>query len=167
MGILNHEFINETGSTCSYFGKQPGTWKFVNPNDKSYGFYVEYPGQTNQILRISFGCDEKVGGKIISFDNFTQDSTNVLLFQISTKHACQSNETNSKLSGGWIFIIIISCGSVLYCGIGIGYKGIFKKSKGVNIIPNLTFWKDFPSLIGDGFALTFTCKKRFQSYQEV
>jgi hypothetical protein len=36
-------------------------------------------------------------------------------------------------------------------------EGLVRGARGVEVIPNLSFWKDFPFLLKDGFLFTFTC----------
>ena len=50
------------------------------------------------------------------------------------------------------FILIFSLTMGLYCGLGMVYK--YKKLgvTGIETIPNIEFWRDYPGLIKDGMA---------------
>jgi len=43
---------------------------------------------------------------------------------------------------------------VLYLGIGCAYNFKAKGARGVEMIPNIDFWRGLPSLIGDGLRFT-------------
>jgi len=49
--------------------------------------------------------------------------------------------------GGWIFVIIYLVGFTLYFVIGIIYKSQRMGATGKEMIPNIDFWKDLPSLV--------------------
>jgi len=59
--------------------------------------------------------------------------------------------------GGTIFLIVLLVVVILYCAGGFAYN--FKKlgKKGLDAVPNIEFWKDFPSLVKEG--CTFTINK--------
>src|SRR4051794_30612584 len=61
----------------------------------------------------------------------------------------------SPLSGGWIFIIILSVVVPLYVVGGCVYKHQKLGATGMDKCPNVEFWRDLPSLVKDGFAFTY------------
>lgn len=64
----------------------------------------------------------------------------------------------SQLSIGTILIIVVFFGLLLpYCVFGVAYQKYRKGERGVDLIPNISFWAALPGLIGDGFK--FTCYK--------
>ena len=56
---------------------------------------------------------------------------------------------------GWIFIIMLSVLLVVYCGVGIFWKMKKLGVTGIEAVPNIEFWRDFPGLVSDGCAYTF------------
>jgi len=59
--------------------------------------------------------------------------------------------------GGTIFLIVLLVLVILYCALGFAYN--FKKlgKQGLDAVPNIEFWKEFPSYVKDG--CTFTMNK--------
>jgi len=51
---------------------------------------------------------------------------------------------------GWTFIICFAVLLVVYCGCGIFYKIKKLGVTGIEAIPNVEFWRDYPSLVKDG-----------------
>jgi len=51
---------------------------------------------------------------------------------------------------GWIIIIIVIVLFILYLVAGIIFMYWRKEARGIDVIPNLEFWKDLPFLIWDG-----------------
>jgi len=72
--------------------------------------------------------------------------------------------SSGSLSGGDVFLIIFFIGGFLYVAIGVAYNYKFKGQTGVEMIPNLQFWKALPGLIKDGF--TFTGQKFMGLFQK-
>lgn len=58
-----------------------------------------------------------------------------------------------KLSGGWVFIILVIVFSVLYCAVG-GFMNHRKGATGADLCPNRDFWAGLPGLVKDGFGFT-------------
>jgi hypothetical protein len=46
--------------------------------------------------------------------------------------------------------------AVSYLVVGIIIQAGVRGARGVEVIPNLSFWKDFPFLLKDGILFTFT-----------
>jgi len=75
-----------------------------------------------------------------------------------SKEVCNINLTGpSKLSGGWILIIVVLCVLVAYLVIGVIVNKFVRKKEGPEMIPNHEFWSSLPGLIKDGF--TFVINK--------
>eukprot|EP01080_Neovahlkampfia_damariscottae_P001444 gene1444-12063_t len=74
----------------------------------------------------------------------------------------------SFISVGSILILLVIIGIILYLIIGVIFKKIKYGSKGLDLIPNIAFWKDVPFLIGDGIMFLFTCgRKQNKEIQEM
>ncbi|KAF2071101.1 hypothetical protein CYY_007587 [Polysphondylium violaceum] len=57
----------------------------------------------------------------------------------------------SSISGGWIFIIILSCGVSTYLILGVIVNKFLLKQSGLDLIPNRSFWSGFGVNISAGF----------------
>jgi len=72
-----------------------------------------------------------------------------------------------RLSVGAFIMMIVSVLIVLYLLIGMAVKKLIYKSSGLDLIPNVDFWKDTPFLFVDGIKLVVTCGRRSnQGYSE-
>merc|ERR1712013_68660 len=63
------------------------------------------------------------------------------------------------LSGGWVFIIVLLCAIILYCGVGYVVMALtVNKDNGfadfANNIPQRAFWAALPSLVMAGCIVT-------------
>eukprot|EP01125_Pyxidicula_operculata_P002452 TRINITY_DN12314_c0_g1_i1.p1 TRINITY_DN12314_c0_g1~~TRINITY_DN12314_c0_g1_i1.p1 ORF type:complete len:221 (+),score=36.00 TRINITY_DN12314_c0_g1_i1:56-718(+) len=58
------------------------------------------------------------------------------------------------LSGGSVILILLFVFAVVYLVAGVLYNKFRLNKDGIELIPNLDFWKDFPSLVKDGFFFT-------------
>jgi len=59
------------------------------------------------------------------------------------------------LNGGDVFLIIFFVGGFLYVAVGMAYNYKAKEARGVEMIPNLEFWKDLPQLLKDGASFAY------------
>eukprot|EP01083_Nonionella_stella_P028025 77164_1 len=89
--------------------------------------------------------------------------------EIKTQYACAASQntgcvsaasSDSSLSGGWIFIIILLSGLFLYCVAGYLIMGLSVNTDGglgdfANNIPQKSFWIVLPSLVIAGCSVTF------------
>jgi len=77
-----------------------------------------------------------------------EDQHNLLLF---SKHACkQELFVVSTLSTGAVLNITFFLMVFAYLTIGIAVDYFFMGARGIEVIPHLAFWKDFPFLVRDG-----------------
>jgi len=89
--------------------------------------------------------------------------------QLKSVFACPT----SKPSGfelGWVFVIIVAVLAVVYLIGGMVYNRVKYQATGKDLIPNIEFWMDLPSLIRDGASFawmktTSLCKTK--EYQPV
>jgi len=103
---------------------------------------------------------------------------------ISSKYACNNasppppppppiKPPSSGTAVGWIgftFLLTLLIGVILYIAIGMGVKYRFYEARGLDMVPNLEFWKDFPFLFRDGcvyFVRLITCGKFCSGFSEI
>jgi hypothetical protein len=87
------------------------------------------------------------------------------VFTFKSMYACESSGGGGGL-GGWIFVIIVLVGFVLFLVVGSIYKWKVKGASGSDVIPLIDFWKDLPGLIKDGCLFAWaklTCKSDYTS----
>lgn len=68
--------------------------------------------------------------------------------------------TAGGLSIGSILCIIFFCSTFLYIAIGMGIKYKKYDARGVDMIPNIDFWRELPGLMKDGFNFIVSKVKR-------
>jgi hypothetical protein len=69
------------------------------------------------------------------------------------------------VSVGGILICIAIVGMIMYLVIGAIFKKVRFGSQGLDLIPNVDFWKELPFLVKDGIIFAIRCGKR-ESYTE-
>jgi hypothetical protein len=60
-------------------------------------------------------------------------------------------------------VIVLS----VYCLGGVIFMAVVKGARGVEVVPNLTFWQDFPALVKDGCLFVVSKIRRQGSYTPV
>jgi len=61
----------------------------------------------------------------------------------------KDKSSGGGLSGGSVFLIIFFVSLFVYFAAGIGYNA-YRGQQGVELVPNVEFWKDLPFLVKDG-----------------
>jgi len=131
-------------------------------------------------VTIMIACNAQTTGKL----QYTVSAQGLCGYLIKATHqaGCKGNppppgptpgvNPSGGLSGGWIFIIIFLCTTFTYVVVGCIYKRQKMGTAGMESCPNVDFWRDFPSLVADGFKFTFTklracCGKGDGTYETV
>ena len=104
-------------------------------------------------------------------DSFKFDSETfpTYYFSLSVKDACSRGGVSpSGDDGGFALFIILILASIIgvtsYIAGGVAFMYFHKKERGLGLVPNLVFWKDFPFLLRDGFLFTFSCIPKVREY---
>lgn len=118
------------------------------------------PGGLRSNLVIEIVCDPNIkdAPETFSVQGPECSSGNTI---ISFPHAsgCPVRVISKGLSTGSIMLIIIFVGFAVYLIGGVVFNLAVRKESGTNLIPNKSFWLDFPSLVKDGFNFML-CKKK-------
>lgn len=118
-------------------------------------------------IRIEILCDKSVSGiptNIELLEPTCEPLKEYYTFRFSHKAGCPSG--SSGLSAGSIMLIIIFVSLAVYIIAGIVINAAIRKKTGIEMIPNISFWMGFPSLIKDGFF--FLIRRRpSDSYEAV
>ena len=103
-------------------------------------------------------------------DSFKFDSETFPTYYFSLSiDACSSGGVSpSGDDGGFALFIILILASIIgvtaYIAGGVAFMYFHKKERGLGLVPNLVFWKDFPFLLRDGFLFTFSCIPKVREY---
>jgi len=126
-----------------------------------YGGFKDTKGHTRQ-TKITLKCDQSTNGtKPASFTETKPSSqSSVYIGTFTSKYACAKGGSSGGLSVGSILLIIFFPLVVVYVIIGIL---INRYGRGIEsmpeLLPNHSFWADFPFLVKDGAVFTCGCIK--------
>ncbi|KAL5015306.1 hypothetical protein ScPMuIL_009576 [Solemya velum] len=107
---------------------------------------------------LMFTCDESVPVDtpeiIVVGENTDKVSDCYYLFEIGTSVVCQTKPVVTfGLSFGSIIVIVFFSVALLYLILGVVYNRFVLSAKGLEQIPNYSFWQDFGNLQSDGCNL--------------
>ena len=151
--------------SCNDFGTlSQATWAIPNSQDPAAGVTIIY-GSTEcaftRLIKVNVYCDPTaVDAKVMSAQA-TDSCTYVM--NINSVAGCpirsdskKDDEGGMAISVGWLLIILFIVCIILYLIAGSLYKWKIKGvSLGINLIPNIEFWKDLPFLVKDGVVFTY------------
>ena len=170
-------------------GLLPNAKLVALPNDKE-GVQVNYrndaPAQTCTgsfgesvipVTTLNMECNEAISkykvGKVV-YDPALWCKLEVT---IESKHACAKAVEPKPITiggdgigGGWIFLTVLAVGFILYLTGGIVYKRSVKGAAGIEMIPNVDFWREFFASVSEGGIIVWyamTCRKRPGNEAEV
>ncbi|KAG0253053.1 hypothetical protein BG011_006588 [Mortierella polycephala] len=100
---------------------------------------------------ITFICDttildEKVGPALTKYEN------DVVYMSWKSVHACPKMvqlPTTEGMSGFSVFLTVFFALGLTYIVVGAVYNHQVYGAKGLDLLPNIDFWRDFPSLVVD------------------
>jgi len=113
---------------------------------------IELPVQNNQLITV------------IASDWYGRSSAYQYPIVVAARVPGDNAMPYVQTSIGAAFISIIAILIVCYLLLGMIIKKLVYKAKGVDLIPNIAFWRDLPYLVADGFMFLFTCGRRTSSY---
>ena len=120
-------------------------------------------GDGGRIGTVTLTCDQSSDS--LKFDGEPFES--VYLFSFSFKSACTRApaEQGGNAPAFFLILLIVSLiAAPTYVVAGVLIMYFYKKARGVELIPNIEFWKDFPFLLKDGFLFTFSCYPPFREW---
>lgn len=138
---------------------------------KNGSVYVEYSVQEpKSTVSVWLVCNETMKDHALEIVEAAGDST---VFRLISKCACFNGCTSTVpvesppgLSVGSKLLIAFFTILLAYLLVGI-FWNYCNGSKGIELIPNIEFWNDVPTLIMEGIAFTCSCCGRQSSYGEV
>lgn len=161
---------------CQVLGTGNPTWFLTDPsNPQTGGVTAKYKGaapsdsdpywcsfnpatgaQYEREAHFVFQCDPSVSS--VNVVKAIQNSSNYCRYKIlfGTQYACAAT-LNGGMSGGWVFILILFIGFIVYVVVG---ALITYSQERVWAFPNKEFWGNFFGLVSAGVAfVTGGCKK--------
>jgi len=113
------------------------------------GLTIQYTGGLNgRQMEIDFVCDSSAGQGAPVFTS--ENPVKHYNFQWSSAAACPISATSGGLDGGGIFLIILTCVAVVYCAAGFAVNWFKLQKRGVEAVPQWSFWSSIPGLTKDG-----------------
>ncbi|KAK0043563.1 Cation-dependent mannose-6-phosphate receptor [Biomphalaria pfeifferi] len=89
-------------------------------------------------------------------------------FTLTTRYGCiPQNSSGNGLSVGSVLAILFFVFFLIYLVGGVLFLKFVRKAEGIEMIPNIEFWKDLPSLIKDGMVFTFRGCKAESTYEKI
>jgi len=144
------------------------TFGIRSNGDATSGFILSFPigGEPSpppvRKTDIEFICDPSGSEGIFTPAPDAESPTHDYHLQWTTKYACPTSDGDgdggdgggdgggSKVSGGWIFIIILAGSAFIYLVAGVAVKKFVFHAEGIELIPNAMFWIALPGLVKDG-----------------
>lgn len=127
--------------------------------------YSSHCGSEPRTAKIMFICDTTVTEDvaILLEEQNSKYSDCYYMFEISTPVVCPSPPSvKTGLSVGSILLIVFFSVAVFYLLAGCLYNRFVLHAKGLDQIPNLSFWEDFGNLQADGCDLVCRSRKSRQ-----
>jgi len=149
----------DSAGTGYWLGKEPGTWSYITPGDPTQGVMVSYEGQVGcsqaRAAQIKFICGTARVGALMETPMVGNPSCGYVI-TFPTNLACPGNNNGNvtvtyKLSGGWIFFIIVMVIIPVYIAVGCGWNYYkHRDSSWKEKCPQWGFWSLIPALVKDG-----------------
>jgi len=150
-------------------------WTAIEAGKEDKGFHLWWttggepsppPARQSDVI---YNCLKGSGTGTLEF--VEEDPVHFYTFAWTSQYVCPTKkggdggggDDDSGISGGWIFIFIILGIFFLYFVIGLLVKKFAFGAEGIDIIPNVTFWKALPGLVVDGHKFVFgSCLRVFK-----
>lgn len=123
--------------------------------------YVSQDGSRQSFVTLV--CDPKATTPRL---DVTGETTTTQYYMTLTSAAVCPVPSPSKngegISGGSVLLIVFFTLLVVYLAAGVTFNKIKRQASGKELVPNLSFWTEVPSLIRDGckFSFGLVCRKR-------
>ncbi|KAF9917110.1 hypothetical protein BX616_001931 [Lobosporangium transversale] len=105
----------------------------------------------NQSATITFICDMAVTDETVG-PTLTKYENGVVYFSWKSGHACPQQiqvPTTEGMGGFRTFLTVLSIFALIYLIAGAAYNHKVYGATGVDMIPHVDFWRDFPNLVVD------------------
>eukprot|EP00998_Keelungia_sp_KM082_P005633 NODE_1941_length_1177_cov_43.145714_g1925_i0.p1 GENE.NODE_1941_length_1177_cov_43.145714_g1925_i0~~NODE_1941_length_1177_cov_43.145714_g1925_i0.p1 ORF type:complete len:245 (+),score=58.90 NODE_1941_length_1177_cov_43.145714_g1925_i0:95-829(+) len=168
VSICNLHMAFQWGCSAKGFiqkGDSEGAWCFGSWSDltekdqvskKEDGVLYTYrDSASGGRLYLNITCNPDIAEDLIVFEDgsLVQTGANFNM-TVGTSLVCGVGGGGGS-PGGFIILLLMLFGVVGYCAGGIFYNYKQREMRGVEMIPNLAFWRDLPLLVRDGFMFAF------------
>ncbi|KAK7108940.1 uncharacterized protein [Littorina saxatilis] len=125
---------------------------------------------------VKFVCDPSASTPTFELEN---DDNNVYYFTLTSKCACpnaagcssggNTSGTEGQMSTGSYMLILLFVAIFVYLAAGMVFNSTQRHATGLELVPNVTFWRAVPGYIKDGcmFATCNVCGRWKGTYQEI
>ncbi|CAN7987132.1 unnamed protein product [Ixodes hexagonus] len=148
-------YFNATSLTGSH---GPGAWTLLTYKNGDK-FINSTCGNLSREAQLMVVCDSTVHHGVLQIANSKTNCS--YLFVLGSNVVCSKDKPQQPphgLSGGSVFCILFFTVLGSYLLLGFMYKRIVMGAKGLEQIPNYSFWKDFGSLQADGCNYLCRCQ---------
>ncbi|XP_033762726.1 uncharacterized protein LOC117344180 [Pecten maximus] len=124
---------------------------------------------TQRSAHIALLCDQTQDGLLVPLFEIDPGSGQ-FHFELHSKYTCYGDNVGdnvSPFSVGTIVCLVALALVLVYVIGGVGYNSLYKKSIGIERIPNVTVWRKLPGLIKDGFKFVFTGGRASGDYRNI
>jgi len=133
---------------CVEIAAAPAAPGAAGPPGPTGGLKCSYTGGSDgRTVDVSYMCDKVKYGVPAAAQVEGQDTAYTITF--AGPAACPIL-SGGGMSGGTLFLILFPVAIVLYLGIGMGYNYKVREIRGIEMIPQLEYWKQVPGLVKDG-----------------
>jgi len=158
-----------TGGQISIGSDTARTYNPPNvPGKNGYGLTIQFTGgDGGRKMEIDFTCDPTAGVGAPTWVN--ENPALHYNFEWKSQYACPLGGTGKggKLSGGSIFLILVLCLTVTYIVGGVIVNKFVRHQNGIELLPNVEFWKGIFGLTKDGVLFVFRKITGRSAYQQV
>lgn len=114
-------------------------------------------GKRKTVIMIICSEKETKGVARLIEENNNKSADCYYLFEIDHSAVCPKSKDHSGLGTGSIIFIVVLIALVLYFTIGFGYQRYVVGAKGIEQIPNFSFWRYCGNLQADGCNYICRC----------
>ncbi|XP_071812293.1 uncharacterized protein [Apostichopus japonicus] len=148
-----------SGNTRYAIGSASPTGFYGSDSSISIGYTSNDQHGSYKYLTVNLVCDSTASTPKLSVRGET--SLNFYEYTLTSECCCPDSclgpaPTSGGLSFGSILCIIFSCLLLVYIVLGVLYMKFMKGASGKEVIPNYSFWTDFPGLVKDGGKYTYS-----------
>lgn len=161
-------------ASASTWSSYNGDWSngaiSVNTDLNDFQYTACEPNSDTNSVTVNFICNK--GDDTLSIVTEPEPSgfgACVFVFQVDSSIVCAGGSgggggdggkaSKKGLSGGWIFVIILLVAFSVYFIVGILFNRCRGGKTGTEMVPNIAFWRDLPSLVKDGCSYSLAKSK--------
>lgn len=94
----------------------------------------------------------------------SNENNSVFVFRFKSPYVCDAGKDTFPIVGLILCLVLLAI-VILYVVIGMLLNIFLFHKRGIEILPNFTFWVNLPGLLVDGAKFTFCCKRPGSEYQ--